>query len=92
MKRWTAEHVAAIARTFSGSDLANAWPLLGAALRSAVIDQLLINEMRIADSVDSEIALTAGEIVAFRRELEAALATGVKRRGAPPIRFAVRDH
>lgn len=92
MKRWGDEHVAAIAKAFVGSDFAQAWSLLGASLRSAVIDSLIINEMRVADSVDSTIALTAGEIVAFRGDLEAALAAGVKRRNAPPICFTVRDH
>lgn len=89
MKRWTDEHAAHVAKDFSRSDFAAAWHMFGRDIRAAIVDSLVMTEMRIADSVDSEIALTASDVVTFRALIETALAAGVKRRNAPPIRFEV---
>ena len=91
MRRWSSEHIEHVARDFSRSSQAEAWHFFGARIRRAILDSVVMDEMRIADSVDSEIALTAGEIIDFRTALEAKLAEGVKRRSAPPLRFRVDD-
>lgn len=78
MKRWTADHAADVARRFCDSELARAWDLVGPLLRRAAIDSIVLDEMRIADSVDSTIPMTATDVVDFRERVELALALGVR--------------
>lgn len=87
MKRWTEEHAANVAKRFSDSDMADSWDLFGGDIQRSLIDSLVMDEMRIADTVDSEIRMTASEIVAFRALLETALAVGTKRRRPIKIRY-----
>lgn len=90
MKRWTDEHAEMIAKEFSRSDFAISWRMFGADVRRAILDSVIMDQMRIADSVDSAIQFTASEVVEFRNLVERKLADGVKRRSDVPIRFEVQ--
>ncbi len=82
MKRYSPEHIKDAARRFANSNYANAWNLVGPEIRRALIDSCVMRELRIADSVDSNIMLTAGLLVAFRDALEATL----ERRKEHPVK------
>lgn len=91
MKRYTKEHAQQVAKDFATSTKADAWYLFGSDIRSAIIDSLVVHEFRIADMVDSSVAVTAAEVMEFRALIELALAEGIKRRNAPPRRFRVHE-
>ncbi len=92
MKRWEDQHAADVARRFASSAHADAWHLFGPMIRRALIDSFVLDELRIADSVDSRISFTATMVVAFRDLVCAKLAVGVKRHPrAPTVRFEVES-
>lgn len=92
MKRWTDDHAARVAQEFAATDLAQAWGLFGAEVRNAVIDSLVMSELRVADSVDSPLQFTAGQICAFRDLLAKTLRDGVKRHNrAMRIAYTIDD-
>jgi hypothetical protein len=78
MKRYSPEHVNDTAKRFAASDYARVWSMFGNEIRRAMLDSHIMNELRIADTVDSGIQFTASEIVAFRNAVESKLADGVK--------------
>lgn len=90
MKRYSSEHVALCVKNFKGSALADAWLLFGPEVRSAIVDSIIMGEIRIADSIDSTVAPTAGELMAFRDAVVAALAEGIKLRGGGVARWIIR--
>ena len=92
MKRWEDQHAADVARRFVSSAHADAWHLFGPTIRRALLDSFILDELRIADAVDSRISFTATWIVAFGDLVRAKLALGVKRYPrAPKVRFEVES-
>ena len=85
------EHTLHVARDFASSRLAEAWGLFGREIRIAILDSVVMHEMRIADSVGSEIRYTAMDLVAFRNRLQDVLARGAAPAGTrrPPIAFTI---
>jgi len=81
MKRWTPEHAKEVATRFIDKPLAAAWDLFGHDMRRAILDSCIMDEFRIADTVDSTITITAADIVVFRELVQMELAKGIKRRG-----------
>jgi hypothetical protein len=79
MKCYSQEHVSDTAKRFAESPYADMWSLFRADIRRALIDAHVMNELRIADTVNSEILFTASEVMAFRHAVEAKLAEGVKK-------------
>lgn len=79
MKRYSPEHVDHVVLNFTRSQMARSWHLFGSDIRRAILDSAVMDEIRIADTVDSTIAPKAAELVAFRQAIEDALAAGVKR-------------
>lgn len=91
MKRYTIEHVRSVADAFANSLIAQSWYMFGSPVRRALIDSAVMDAMRVADTVDSAIAITPSQLVEFRETLETILAQGIPRRGAPPRCFVVVD-
>ena len=92
MKRWSQAHVAQIAREFANSQEANSWYMFGPGIRRAILDQVVMDALRMADVADSTIQLTAAEIVEFRKNLEGTLAKGVKAHSRAMMRsFVVNE-
>lgn len=78
MKRYSPEHVNDTAKRFAVTSYAKMWNLFSGEIRRALVDAHVMDELRIADSADSEISLTATEIVKFRDAVAARLAEGVR--------------
>lgn len=77
MKRWTEDHALAVAQKFCESTRAEIWTLFGAEIRGALIDSLIMDEVRIADSVDSP-PFSAADLLTLREQVVAILADGAK--------------
>jgi len=88
VKRYTEEHAKQIAKDFAGTELAGAWDLFGQEIRRAIIDSVVMDTIRVADTVDSTMQLTAAEIMAFRGMVESKLADGARGRR----RYVVSDY
>lgn len=78
MKRFSSEHVLDIAQRFTDSRIAESWTLFGSSIRCAILDSVIMDEMRIADSVDSALEFTAADVMKLRGEVEAVLAEGCR--------------
>lgn len=92
MKRYSPEHVNDTAKRFAESAFADMWSLFTREIRRALLDSHVMNELRISDTVDSEIRFTASEIMAFRHAVEVKLAEGVKKHPRAWMRsFKIED-
>lgn len=73
MKRFSPQHVNQVAREFKQSTTARAWFFFGADIQNAIIDSLVLGEIRAAYSADSAKSFTPEEIVVFRDAVKVAL-------------------
>lgn len=88
MKRFSTEHVTQTAKRFAASTTAKSWQLFGREIRAALLDVVVMDEMRIAFSVDSEQTFTAEDVCKFRGAVEEFLRSGVVPEGSRgPHRF-----
>jgi hypothetical protein len=82
-----------IAQRFAASPWAESWTLFGTKIRRAILDSVIMDELRIAGSVDSSIEFTARDVIRVRSELEQVLRDGIRAKGSrrPPCAFDAGD-
>lgn len=86
MKHFDVDHVAEVARRFAASAVAESWPMFGEPIRSALLDSVVMTELRIARSYATTM-YSAAEICAFRCALEHRLSEGVRPTKGKEMRF-----
>lgn len=91
MKRFSDQHVLDIAQRFADSRWASVWMLFGEDIRGAIIDSIIMTEMRIADCADSKLTFTATDVIDLRERVVAALSAGVRPKLSrrPMVRYLV---
>lgn len=66
---------------FASSNVSSIWFFVDDTIRSALIDQLIMQHITLADAVGSQKPITPAELLEFRTRLVAALARGARRNG-----------
>jgi type II secretory pathway component PulF len=79
------------ARDFARSSVAQHWTMFGSTVQNALLDQHVMNLLRVSYSADSTRTWTAEEIIVFRSELASMLAIGIKLPGGRMVRYATDD-
>lgn len=77
MIRFGKDHAARVASEFAASSAARTWFMFGAEIHNAIIDAVVMRELRWSHVADSTQVFTATQIIGFRDAVVACLAAGV---------------
>jgi hypothetical protein len=89
--RMNPEIVREIARQFVTSDRAKLWYFVTSDIRNALVDNVVMDAVRMAHAVDNNTPLTPAQLLEFRAALVKALHDGVPRGSAGRRHFTIDD-